>query len=405
MTFDPNPLYFKMAKFFSDHKDEGEKVIICNEGSTRSSKTWDMIHLIVTYCDHNRGKGKDIYMLRDTLIACRDFLLKEVGKCFTQIGIPFNPILYPKPYLNLWGNNIYFRGLDDENAQEGYPSHVAFINEALDVKSYQQISGILMRCEELFAMDWNPKFSDHWAFAFEKRPNCLFTHSTYKDNKHLPKSIISEIESYDPSNPVNIANGTADDYRWKVYGLGLRASREGLIFPYVTWITEFPADVERVWYGLDFGFTNEPSALVRIAQKGNDLYLHELLYSPTETSELLYEIIAPIVGQNVIWADSADRYVGNQGSEGMVKELWKKGLKIFKVKKFPGSIQFGFDIMKRYKLNIVKTDNFVKEQENYSWRSINGIQINEPIGEFDHLWSGARYGCQMELAKRKGFTV
>ena len=349
MSFDPNKLFYEMSDFWTEHKDDSDKIIFCNEGSSRSSKTWDFIHFVVWYCDQNRNKSRDIYFLRDTLVNCRDFTLKEVEKCLTTIGIPFAPTYYPKPSFKLWGNNIYFRGLDDEKNMEGFPSHIAFINEALDVRQ-EQIAGILMRCEHIFAMDWNPKVTQHWAFNFENRPNCLFTHSTYKDNKHLPQTVINEIESYDPGNPINIKNGTADDFRHRVYALGERCARTGLIFPYVNWITHFPDDVERVWYGLDFGFTNEPSALVKIAQKGSDLFLQELLYSPTDTSELLYEIIHPIVGQSIVWADSADRYVGNQGSEGMVKELQKRGMKVFKVKKFPGSVQFGIDIMKRFKL-------------------------------------------------------
>lgn len=405
MTFDPNDLYNQMIRYYVAHKSDPDKVIFCNEGSSRSSKTWDFIHFVVTYCDHNRRKNKDIYFLRDTLIHCRDFTLKEVEKCFRAIGIPFQPIYYPKPYINLWGNNIYFRGLDDEMSMEGFPSHISFVNEALDIPTYEHIAGILMRCEDVFAMDWNPKFTDHWAFNFEKRPNCLFTHSTYKNNKHLPEAVRREIESYDPSNPVNVANGTADDFRWEVYGLGKRAARTGLIFPYVTWIDRFPENVGRIWYGLDFGFTSDPTALVRIAQQGDNLYLEELLYKPFDTSDLLYEVIHPIIGQTVTWADSADRYVGNQGSEGMVKELQKKGMKVFKAKKFPGSLQLGIDTIKRHKIHIVRTKNFQKEQENYAWRMIQGIQINEPIGEYDHLWSAARYGCQMELVKRRAFTV
>jgi PBSX family phage terminase large subunit len=145
------------------------------------------------------------------------------------IGIPCNIVANPKPYFNLFGNNIYFRGLDDEKNMEGFPSHIAFVNEALEIHK-SQIDGILMRCTELFAMDWNPKYSEHWAYDFEKRPNCLFTHSTYKNNKHLPQQVISEIESYNPDIEKNIVNKTADKYRWDVYGLGKRASQEGLVY-------------------------------------------------------------------------------------------------------------------------------------------------------------------------------
>ena len=390
MIFDPNILFFKMHQYYEVHKNDSEKVIFCNEGSSRSSKTWDFIHFVVWYCDHHRGQNKDIYFLRDTLINCRDFTLKEVQKCFSAIGIPFNPTFYPKPYLNLWGNNIYFRGLDDEKNMEGFPSDISFVNEALDV-NLEQIIGILMRCVDVFAMDWNPKVSDHWAFNFEKRPNCLFTHSTFKDNKHLPISVIREIESYDPSNPENINNGTADDYRWKVYGLGERCAPSGLIFPNVTWIDEFPQSVERIFYGLDFGYTQDPSALVKIGVNFRNIYLQNMLYLPVDNAiTLANDYLIHVLPKDVIcWCDSS--------APGMIGDLRALGFLTVGIEKFPGCVTYRNDVVKRYKIHIVRDPNFRKEQENYRYRVIQGITLNEPIDKYNHLWDATGGACQHEL--------
>ena len=140
-----------------------------------SSKTWDTFHLIATYCDHNRNKNKDIYVLRDTLKNSREYTFKEFKKCMILIGINAEYLSEnSSPSVRLYGNNIYFRGLDDEANSEGYPSNVLFINEALETKK-SQVNGLIMRCEELIIMDWNPKFTDHWCFDFEARSQLHIT--------------------------------------------------------------------------------------------------------------------------------------------------------------------------------------------------------------------------------------
>jgi len=405
LTFDPNTLYFKMVKYFSDHKNDQDRVIFCNEGGSRSSKTWDFYHFIVTYCDHNRNGNKDIYILRDTLVNCRDFTLKEFEKCMQVIGIPLDSLVKtPKPYFNLWGNHIYFRGLDDEKNTEGFPSHIAFINEGLEVESQSQIAGILMRCEEVFAMDWNPKFTDHWAFGFEKRNNCLFTHSTYKNNKHLPQSIINDIEGYNPyhpedldkpkkqrrPHPVNVEAGTSDEYRYEVYALGLRAARKGLIFPDVTWIREFPDHVEKIAYGMDFGYTNDPTAIVKAGVHGNDLFLELLLYEPTENIDILEPLYSNLIGKkDRCWCDSEN--------PAMISDLRKAGHLALGVRKFKGSIVYGIDLIKRYKIHIVVSNEARKEQENYSWKMFNGFNLNVPIDKHNHFWDASRYVCLSEF--------
>ena len=229
--FDPGKLFYKMLDAYRDARDKNERLTICNEGGTRSSKTWSTYDLIIWICDRNRSAGLDIYMLRDTLIHCKDFTWKDFIQLLKIDGFYDHSCLreYPKPYYNLFGNNIYARGMDDETAIEGYPSDILFINEVLETDR-GKVDGLKMRCRKLIIMDWNPKLSKHWVFDLEGQPNTVFFRSTYKDNKHLERTIIDEIESYDPSNPVNVKNKTANLFRWRVYGLGLRSDQEGNVF-------------------------------------------------------------------------------------------------------------------------------------------------------------------------------
>lgn len=393
MPFDPNKLYYKMCKYVSENKHRPDKIIIFNEGGSRSSKTWDYFHFLYTYCDHNRNSNKDHYILRNTLVNCKDYTLKEFVKCMQMIGIECNPITSPKPYFNLFGNNIYFRGLDDEKIMEGFPSSTTFVNEALETK-YNQIAGIFMRCTEIFAMDCNPTTTLHEYFDWEKtKENILCTKTTYKDNKHCPIAVIKEIESYEPT-PENIARGTADEYRWKVYGLGERASRSGLVHPDVIWIDEFPKDVEKIGYGMDFGFTNSPSAIVKVGRKGNNLYLQKMFYAPTKDVTMLYEPLRQIIGTHHITADSADKQ--GEGT-GFIRDLRAQGFQVISAKKYPGSVKFGIDLINRHKVHIVRDVDFRKEQENRVWKEIGGISLNEPAGGYDHLFDATAYCCMTDF--------
>lgn len=399
MNFDPNPLFYHICNIYSKYKTADNKLTICNEGSSRSSKTWDFYHFLVAFCSQN--KDQEIYILRDTLVNCRDYTMKEFVSCLKVIGIYDEAVhkQYPKPEYYLCGNKIYFRGLDDEKNTEGYPSDVIFINEALET-SKEKVMGLIMRCRKLVVMDWNPKFTEHWCFDFEGRKDVYFTKTTYKNNKHLQKSIIKEIESYNPyhpednnkpeserrPHPINVPQGTADLYRWKVYGLGERAMREGLVFNDVNYIDTFPVEYDEIAYGLDFGETAE-SALVRCAIVRKyprcDLYLEKIIYTPTTNSGILIELMSHCNIKGVIYSDN------NQ--VGWVSDIRAAGYEIIPTRKFAGSREYWISSINRCNIHIIKDKHFKKEQENFSYRILDGRTLTETIKKFDHLWSASGY--------------
>ncbi len=391
-NFDPNPLFYHMVKLYSEAKPKDDKITIFNEGGSRSSKTFDFFHFLVFYFSQHPNKGLECYCHRDTLTNCRDYTLKDFVNCLKIIGC-FDPSkltgVNHKPYYDLFGNHVFFRGLDDESSMEGYPSDIAFFNELLEVNSESKIAGIKMRCRKLIVADWNPKYTTHWAFNYEGRPNTYFTKTTFRNNKHCPPSVVKEIMGYEPT-PENIKNGTANEFRWKVYGLGERAAQEGLVFPDVTWIDEFPNDCEKVVYGMDFGYTNDPTAIVRMGTKGRDLFLKAELYTPIDNAILLADVCKKIIPEGShVWCDSAD--------PGMISDLRKMGIRALAAKKFPGCITWRIDIMKRYKIHIVNDRDFKSEAQSYQYRKVQGITLNEPEDKNNHLWDASGYVCQHEL--------
>lgn len=421
MAFEPGRIFHEMVKIYSENQSRDNKVIICNSGSSRSSKTWDFFHFLYAFCDHNKNKKQEVYILRNKLVDCRDFTFKEFEKCLRVMGVwdEDKRKESPKPYYNILGNHIYFRGLDED--KEAPPSDIIFVNEALEINSKKRLKGWRMRCRKALIMDWNPKYTDHWCFNLVGQPNTFYTHSTYKDNKHLQQSVVNEIEQYSPwhlddihlpdnerrPHPTNILNGTADKYYWLVYGEGRKAVQEGAIFKNVKYIDEWPVDIGHS-YGLDFGFTSDESALVKGGENRTDIYLELLMYQSTERPEDIDMYMTKIgIQKNVpITADSADKYTGeNKGTIEMVRSLFDMGWKIAKVHKTK-SIMFWLASMKGKRINIINNHlvhHFRKEHENYVMKEINGIAVNQPIDGFDHAFSAARYN-HMALSQRVGVS-
>ena len=421
MSFDPGRIFYEMCAIFDEHYNPASKVVICNEGSSRSSKTFDTFHFLYTFCDHNRNEGHDIYILRDTLKHCREHTFRDFKKFMKIIEVYPNYLSENQsPELTLFGNKIYFRGLDDSD-KEGYPSSIVFFNESLEMDK-EDIEGISMRCEMMEIYDWNPKYTQHWCFDMEGDPNTFFTHSIYTDNLHLKKSVRKKIESYCPwhfedfhlpeekrrPHPENIKRGIADKYRWKVYGEGIRAAPEGLIFQHVNYIDKWPEDVAKI-NAMDFGFTIHPHAMGCVGETKTDIYTELLCYQPIERPEDI-DSFAEKIGMNKklpTVGDSADKYTGeNKGTVEMVRELRLLGWSINKIHKSKSVMYWLLD-MKGKTINIIINHlvHFArKEQENYRMKVINGIAINQPEDKFNHFWDMVRYG-HMALNQPRGIIA
>jgi len=357
------------------------------EGGSRSRKTFGIIDFILWLCKEETVPFT-FNLVKETYSNFKTTLHNDFNKRLPELGIlsPFEAFR-EVPSFRLFRNKFSLIGADQPSKFEGAGSDFFWINEALPV-SKVIFNNIEQRCERFWMMDFNPRVSDHWIFELAKRPDVRFVHSTIFDNSLVPKWELKKILSYEPT-PENIENGTADDYMWQVYGLGKRASPEGVVFKNVRWINEFPTDLDKVAYGLDFGFTSSPSAIVKVGVSGKDMFIQSMFYTPTENADILAEPLEKIIGTNHVWADSAER--------GMISDLRIKGLKVLAAKKFPGSIRYGIDFLKRFRLHLVKNPDLRKEQENYKWRTVGGIQLDEPIDDFNHLWDAIRYASVAEF--------
>lgn len=436
ITFDPNNLFYKMVKIFSENKDKTfynkdrdrylkKKVVIYNEGGSRSSKTFDFFHFLYYLCSKNVDADLNIVILRNTLKDCRDVAYKvDFIECLKVIGdydVSCASGVNQSPIYNLFGNKVKFKGVDSEGDSEGYKNDILFINEILDIdKKNEFISGMMMRCEILTVADTNPKLKSHWSFDLEGQDNVFFTHTTFRDNKHIKDQPLSEISGYCPyfddeidligrklyyngeilnektnHPPYNPANSKTSDFRrYTVYNRGVRGSVEGLIFKSVEYIEKFP-DIGYS-YGLDFGFTADPTVLTRCAETEDSIYIEYLSYSPMDNPVLVSDYMDSLgIERDVpITADSSDRYTKeNGGTVRMVMDLRELGWEISKVSKTK-SIVYWLSSMNKKNIYVVKNkfyEHAFKEFGKYSWKTIDGIPINQPVDKWNHGIDSARY--------------
>jgi phage terminase large subunit len=392
------------------------------EGSSRSGKTWSSVDFIIWICTEVESNCT-INIFRETYTEFKETLYEDFKNRLDDFNLP-NPFHHAKEVksFKIGNNKIAFLGCDKLGKTHGAGADYVFYNEAMHIPRgvFDQSE---MRCRKFWWSDYNPSLTEHYIFtSVITRPEVGFLRTTFKDNPYISKPEKQKILSYEPwesgtyeitdngellykGEPLtdknqppphvkNVEQGTADSFMWKVYGLGLRGAMQGVIFPNVEYIDKFP-DLAYV-YGNDFGFTSDPNTTVKYAQEGNNIYLELLSYQPIETATDLssyWEAIG-IEQYLPITCDSSDKYTGeNKGTVEMVKELRQLGWQVKKVKKTK-SVMYWLTKMREYKIHIVKNENYrhaKKEAENYRFKEIQGIQINQPIDDFNHFWDAARY--------------
>lgn len=356
------------------------------EGSGRAGKTWAVIDFLVLYCSKN--SNKTINIIRETYNSFKTTLYSDFARRLPMWGVPSKfGVVKDIATFNMMGNTLNFMGADDPNKFLGAGCDIFWCNEFLDIPKmiFDQSE---QRCREMWIGDWNPKCTDHWVFDLEKRPDVAFLRTTFRDNPGISTSELNKVLSYDPGNPDNIINGTADEYMWKVYGLGERASLTGLVYQNVEWLDDMPADVTDITFGMDFGHTNSSTALVQVGKAGNNIYTKLLFYEPCDDVNILSEVLRRFVGDGHVWADSA---------EGMlISKLRTMGHVVLPAYKPAGSVMDGITIVKSHKLHAVRNVDLKREYDNYKWREVGGIVLNEPVKGNDHAMDAKRYAITMQ---------
>jgi len=388
------------------------------EGSTRSSKTVSICQFLILYLNNNPGKvvrcfRADSITHNKTTINDLKLAMRIQGEAlgvdsdgssnYWMKAGKWNKI--EKTYTFLNGSSFCFEGTRDPQKLQGCRQDIAWLNEVMEINedAYAQIA---YRTTELTIMDYNPSLSHHWVFnqILTQEKGVYFFRSTYQDNPFLSDKQVREIEKYNPDDPINIKQGTADQFKWDVYGLGKRGRVQGAIFKLWQTTNEWPERMycQKHGYGLDFGYSNDPTAVVECALFQGNLYLRELLYEQEllitkNISDPSRACIESRLEELGISKDA--KIVADCANPSAISDLQTSGFNVHPCTKGPDSIMAGIDLMKGRRIYIHKNSmNLQMEFEQYKFKQkMDGSWINEPIDDFNHLIDGARYWAMDEL--------
>ena len=353
--------------------------IVAEQGGTRSGKTYNiLLWIIFHYCTQNTGKTitisrKTFPALRSTVM--RDFIdILKKNELYQEVNHNKSNSEY-----NLNGNLVEFISLDSGQKIRGRKRDLLFINEANEI-TYEEWNQLIYRTTGKIILDYNP--SDEYHFIYDKiitREDCDFHITTYKDNPFLEATIVEEIERLRDT----------DETYWQIYGLGLKGVSKATIFQFQE--NQIPEDAEFLAYGMDFGYTNDPTTLVEVYRSQESLYARELLYRTHMTTQDINKFLREANLKGTIYCDSAE--------PRLIDELRRMGNPVRATVKGQNSIQAGIDVLKRYKLNIIG-DNFVQEMRNYKWtEDKSGKLTNIPVDKNNHLIDAFRYATYNVLSK------
>ena len=291
------------------------------------------------------------------------------------------------------GSVIEFFSADAPSKVHGPARDRLFLNEVQNIP-YEIARQLFVRTRGLILVDYNPTAS-FWANELvETREDCIRVHSTYKDNSLLTPEQVREIEA-----------NRGDRNWWKVYGLGEFGTLEGVIYSFDLIDEMPPADGLREVYGMDFGFTHDPTAIVRVlADTGRKIaYVDQRCY---QTGMLNSDIARTLAEEDIprhvhIWADAAEpKSIAEIGRDtGLNVRACDKSAPVTSSR-----LTFQLQWMQGWTLYFTKASvDMIKEARNYTWaKDRDGNLVNQPIDTWNHAMDAMRYALWSELSTNKG---
>lgn len=356
---------------------------IASKGGTRSSKTWSTLQLLHLLCV-NSEKPLVISCVAATLPMVKRGMLRDYKQMLLAENEwdenAFNKSDCTYTYAN--GCMIEFFGVDNASKVHGSARDILFVNEAQTIprEIFRQLD---IRTRKKVIIDFNPvrKFWGETEFVGDRY---LTIHSTYKDNPYLSEEQVSAIEKNQ-----NDANW------WRVYGEGETGGVEGNVYPEYEVIEDMPETFTGRCLGLDFGFVNDPTAIVDIRFQGWDLYVDLLCYETGLLNANIAEYLT-VNGINRIVT------VCDNAEQKSIVELQQKHVKAMPCIKGRGSVAGGIAQVKQFKLHITKRSvKLLDELDNYKWIKDESTDTytNEPIDAWNHALDAMRYGVDYLIRK------
>lgn len=362
------------------------------QGGTSAGKTYNIIPILYSKAVNNPNIV--ISIVSESIPHLRRGAIKDFIQALSTSG-RFNADKWNKSLLQYTlsnGSYIEFFSADQPDRLRGARRDILYINEANNIpfEAYNQLA---IRTSKEVWLDYNPTHEFYAHTELIPDEDSEFIILTYKDNEALSDSIVKEIEKAKEKAK------TSSYWKnwWNVYGLGLTGSLQGVVFSNWKPISSVPKGATLLGYGMDFGYTNDPTTLIACYKYNDEIIFDELIY---QTGLLNNDIVKIMKSKGVsyqgIYADSSE--------PKSIAEIRRYGFNIKGADKGRDSVNYGINILQQHKIRVTKRSvNLIKELRAYVWDTDKtGNKLNKPIDAFNHGIDAMRYFAMMKLNTNRG---
>lgn len=352
-------------------------------GGTSAGKTFGIIPILIDRCTKN--KGLEISIVSESVPHLRRGAIKDFLKIMQDLKI-YKPNNYNKSGLKYTfsnGSYIEFFSADQPDRLRGARRTDLYVNECNNITfdAYYQLA---IRTSGDIWLDYNPA-SLFWVDReIIGQEDVDFITLTYKDNEALSKTIVQEIEK--------AKYKTSEYWRnwWNVYGLGQIGSLEGVCITEWQEI-ELPKEARLLSYGMDFGYTNDPTTLIALYKYNNAYIFDEVIYQKKLLNSDISDLLKANEVTDIIYADNAE--------PKSIAELKNYGHTVLPCIKGKDSIVYGINLINQNEIYITsRSKNLINELQSYIWIvDKEGNKVNKPIDAFNHCIDAARYAITSQL--------
>lgn len=378
---------FKTSCLYSANYNATEDIII-NQGGSSSGKTYSILQVLFTRAVESRNVitviGESIPNLKAG--ALRDALdIVNNSPILRSCISDYNKT--DRIFTFDTGSLMEFKSFENAHGAKGGRRDYAFINEVQGIQ-FDVYNEIDMRTRKKVYIDYNPN-AEFWVHEhLIGKPKSKLLISDHRHNPFVEQKIRDKIEGL----------RFKDMELFKVYARGMTGKIEGLVFRNFDIIDDVPLGAELIGVGMDFGFTNDPTTVIKVFRFNEELIIKELVYS---TGLLNSDIISKLHSNGItqqmgIVADSAD--------PKSIKEIELAGFRIEGANKGPDSIVSSIDTLKQFKINITRDSvNTIKEFRSYKWAvDSTGKALNSPVDFNNHAIDAIRYVALNKINKGSG---
>ncbi len=360
------------------------------QGGTWAGKTHGIIAVLIDYAA--RHPNEIITVVAETIPAIRDGALRDFVEIMQDTGrwqpVRFNRNVLTYHFAN--GTKFQFKSFENEGkAKASGKRQVLFINECNHI-SFRIADALMTRTDKTIWLDFNPD-NEFWAHTeVMPMPDSEFLLLKYTDNESLPATVLTDLNQ-------KIEKGKTNKYwaNWcRVYIDGEIGNLQGVVYPHWTMIDQLPDEARLERIGLDFGYTNDPTAGVGIYKYNDSYVLDQVIYQTGLLNSDIARLLLDSHPSAFVVADSAE--------PKSIRELKRSGVRIKGVEKGSDSIRTGIQLVQGLDLLVTaRSIDIISELRKYSWKEDrDGITMNQPVDAFNHAMDAIRYAF-MDMLQSK----